>query len=126
MNPDPIIRPDTGILKVREDYVLETALQIQKDFESCALSFRLPPKYPLNYEKLFLKVKKEIEKLTESNYEKLLALMYRIDIPDTDYKRLTQSPYFADILTETVIKKGILKSFDSESLQKRTKLIPKI
>src|SRR5687768_14471731 len=72
----------------REDLVFQTAEQVKKDFELFDLEIQFSGKPETAYAELFSQVEPYIGKLIHSNYEKLLNVLYRIDVSE---KRVSEA-----------------------------------
>lgn len=82
----------------------QTLLQIRKDFGSKG---DFIPEAWTHYEDLLDAVFKALEQAQKEN--KLLSLIYRIDIPEADYNMAKKDPNFLTVLSELVIKRAFIK-----------------
>jgi hypothetical protein len=64
--------------------VQETAEQIMKDFGLFGLTITFSGNTPSAYNELFQQLKIQIETLVNSNYQKLLSVLYQVDITDKE------------------------------------------
>ncbi len=64
--------------------VQETAEQIMKDFGLFGLTITFSGNTATAYNELFQQLKIQIESLVNSNYQKLLSVLYQVDITDKE------------------------------------------
>lgn len=64
--------------------VQETAEQIMKDFGLFGLTITFSGNTATAYNELFQQLKIQIETLVNSNYQKLLSVLYQVDITDKE------------------------------------------
>ncbi|MEW6467501.1 MAG: hypothetical protein AB1458_01175 [Bacteroidota bacterium] len=95
---------------LREDLIRQTAEQVKKDFGLHGLSIRLSGNAETAYQELYAQVEPYIARLLGSEYEKLLQLLYRIDVSE---KRI------ADALSESAnVSAAITRLIIFRELQK--------
>lgn len=85
-----------------------TADQIKKDFSFFSLPIFFSGNKETAYEELCEQIHPHIKKLQDTNYEQLLAVLYRIDVPE---ERITNNaePVSSKHLTELIIKRCLQK-----------------
>ena len=95
---------------MRDHDLSDSLLQlIQNDF---FMESRLDEESKSDYDRIFKWLKMEIEILLDQDFERLLNILYRIDIGEEDLKRalsLESSADLASLLTDLVIKRELQK-----------------
>lgn len=99
----------------------ETAEQIKKDFSIFSLDVSFSGNRDNAYQELFDQVHPHIKKLAEANYEKLLTLLYRVDLNEARLKkellaRKEEEPakIIADMILKRCLQKVILRKLYSK------------
>jgi len=64
------------------EYINATAEQIKKDFDLFGLEIKFSGNEANAYDELLYQIVPHISQLAETNYKKLLDLLYRIDVPE--------------------------------------------
>jgi len=94
------------------DILNQTAQQIQKDFSFFNINIFFEEDTKDAYSKLSEQILPSIKQLLASDYQKLIALLYRVDINETQIKREslsnTKKP-FEEIITQLIIKRCLQK-----------------
>lgn len=80
-----------------------TVEQIKKDFSFFSLPVHFSGNRETAYNELCEQIHPHIKKLQETNYEQLLSVLYRIDVPE---KQITLN---AEHLTDLIIKRCLQK-----------------
>ena len=96
---------DTDLLK-------EVVTQIQKDFEWYNIEIRFSGEKKTPYEELFEQIFPHIDKMIVEEYEKLLNIMYRIDLDEGKINRyLRQNPMAdtSEVITDLILKRELQK-----------------
>ena len=96
---------DTAIIR-------QTAEQISKEFSffDLILTFKQPVENP--YRTFFEEIKPVMKNLMDSDYQKLYALLYRVDISELQVKKELQAnpeKRYEEILTDLCIKRCLQK-----------------
>lgn len=94
------------------DWVEETAQQLIKDFTmlDIPLNFRVTSEN--KYQDLFNQVRSIFQELFEKNYHVFLNLLYRIDLPEQELNKLTNTlsgPLLYDEITELILQREFRK-----------------
>jgi len=106
------------------DLVRQTAEQIIKDFEifSEPITFSGNPKTA--YDELKSQIAPIISKLMSNNYERLLSVLYRIDVNEKSiseeiYRRNDEEPssIITDLIIERELKKVVIRRYFKEQLR---------
>ena len=93
------------------DILDETVKQIIKDFNMVDITLHSFPKI-VSYQELFTAVFPHIEKLVNDNSDRFHALMYRIDISESQIKKVfaqTQDQSFSQVITDMILKREVQK-----------------
>jgi hypothetical protein len=70
-----------------ESLVWETIQQIQKDFTMFGIELRFSGNTEKAYNEIHIQLVGTIEYLIETNYQKLLSVLYQIDVSDKDLEQ---------------------------------------
>lgn len=108
-----------------ERFIYLTAEQVRKDFAMFGMEVNFSGNTTIAYEELFEQLERYVNKMLDNNYEKLMSLLYQIDISE---KELTKSdPNFkfetvAEIVTHKILerelKKVLIRTYFKEKGQK--------
>ena len=93
------------------DILDETVKQIIKDFNMVDITLHSFPN-AVSYQELFTAVFPHIEKLVNDNSDRFHALMYRIDISESQIKKTfeqTQDQSFSHVITDMILKREVQK-----------------
>jgi hypothetical protein len=92
--------------------VMQVSETISKDFDKAGLSLVILPDGVDNLEQLRRKLTKKISELMDTNYEKLINILYRIDISENQLNELFGSKNrefiparLADLIIERQVQK---------------------
>lgn len=94
------------------EMIQATADQIIKDFEMFGLEIKFSGNSYEAYEELFDQIEPHIQKLIDSNPSKFTAILYRIDLSDSQLKKAVEensSETFSAIVTDLIIKRELQK-----------------
>ena len=86
----------------------QTAEQIKKDFAFFSLSIVFSGNKGTAYEELCNQIGPHIKRLMETDHQKFLSLLYRVDIPEKEMHRDTEQG-MAQHLTDLIIKRCLQK-----------------
>jgi hypothetical protein len=96
-------KKDKGILKA-------TANQVIKDFAMLGMEVHFPLEVENTYPELFTQLSQHLEGLLESDHDKLMNLLYQIDVSDKLIKtRYSQHDSAPDILADKILQRELLK-----------------
>lgn len=94
------------------DIIKDTAAQIIKDFEMFGMEVKFSGNAYNAYEELFDQIEPHIKKMVDSNRQKFLGILYRIDLSDEQIKKAVNSNStepFSVIITDLIIKRELQK-----------------
>jgi len=107
--------------KQEEKFVLLTAEQVRKDFAMFGMDVVFSGNVSLAYDELFTQLKVYIENLLNDNYEKLMSLLYQIDVsqrelvkPDTSQNFETVPEIITHKILERELKKVLIRTYFKE------------
>ena len=107
--------------KQEEKFVLLTAEQVRKDFAMFGMEVRFSGNVQFAYDELFEQLKVYIDQLISDNYEKLMSLLYQIDLSpkeltkqDPDYQFETLSEIVTHKILERELKKVLIRTYFKE------------
>ncbi|WP_420385675.1 hypothetical protein [Roseivirga sp.] len=94
----------------QEDIIRSLKL-FEKDFQLDQEYLQLSTQKEYTYDQAFLKIMRVVEDLMEKDFEKLLNVLYRIDVSESKLKEAlalsTDNP--ASIITKMIIERELLK-----------------
>jgi hypothetical protein len=93
-----------------------TAEQIKKDFAFFSLPVNFSGNKETAYIELFDQIEPHIKKLMETDHQKLLSLLYRVDIKEQEIHRATEyepSKHLTDLVIKRCLQKVILRKLYS-------------
>ena len=94
------------------EYINATAEQIKKDFDLFGMEIKFSGQEENAYNELLYQVSPHIAKLIESNYKKLLDLLYRIDVNESKISNLvtdSKVDSLAEAIADLIIKRELQK-----------------
>src|ERR1017187_8564153 len=94
------------------DILKQTAEQIQKDFSFFDITILFEESNQNAYTQLCEQILPRIKQLIKSDYKKLYALLYRIDISEVQIKNESENNTdkpFEEIITDLIIKRCLQK-----------------
>jgi hypothetical protein len=103
---------DLSIYINRLDLIKDTANQIIKDFDMFGMEIKFSGNAYNAYEELFEQIEPNINKLIQSNQQKFMGILYRIDLSDEQIKKaVTENSIepFSCIVTDLIIKRELQK-----------------
>jgi hypothetical protein len=109
----PQVRNDNvkGFLD-RAEIVRETAQQIVKDFGMFGVEIRFSGDVLNVYEELHLQLVEQISVLIQNNYDKLLSVLYQVDITEREIAQAEQGlPHYShvEIIAHQIIARELKK-----------------
>lgn len=96
----------------RLDLLQDTANQIIKDFEMFGMEIKFSGNQFNAYEELFNQIEPHIKKLIDTNHQKFMGILYRIDVSDVQIKKALEensSEPFSEIITDLIMKRELQK-----------------
>jgi len=108
--------------KQEEKFVLLTAEQVRKDFALFGMEVYFSGNISLAYEELFEQLKVYIEELLNHNYEKLMALLYQIDVTQKELTQKDSKHNFKtipEIITHKILERELKKVLTREYFKEK-------
>jgi len=107
-----ISRSEIERSKQEEKFVLLTAEQIRKDFAMFGLEVTFSGNVVFAYQELFKQLKIYIDDLLSNDYERLMSLLYQIDLSEKELTK--QDPGYAfetlsEIVTHKILERELKK-----------------
>lgn len=96
----------------RFDLIKDTANQVIKDFDMFGLEIKFSGSAYNAYEELFEQIHPHIDKLIQTNHQKFMGILYRIDLSEEQIKKAVNDnafETFSEIITDLVIKRELQK-----------------
>lgn len=96
----------------RDEIVLDTASQIMKDFGMFGVEITFSGEVQNAYDELHSQLTEQISELIQTNYDKLLSVLYQVDITDREIYRAEQElPHYShiEIIAHQVIVRDLKK-----------------
>ena len=97
------------------ELILQTAEQIKKDFEFFNLEIKFSGNAEKAYEELFTQIEPHISKYIHSDYQKLLSLLYRIDVSE---KRISEAVNESENVSEEITRLVIFRELQKVVIRK--------
>lgn len=98
--------------KAETEIIRMTVEQIRKDFAMFGLDISFPMRMNMVYEELFSQLDAHVSQLLTVNVQKLMALLYQIDIPERNIMEAWEAhPEFshAQVIAELIIYRELKK-----------------
>lgn len=119
-----ISRSEIERSKREEKFVLLTAEQVRKDFAMFGMDVTFSGNVSLAYDELFQQLRNYIEQLLSDNYEKLMSLLYQIDLSEKELVKQDPNYQFETIgeivthkILERELKKVLIRTYFKEKGQ---------
>jgi len=110
--------------KKEEKFVLLTAEQVRKDFAMFGMEVRFSGNVTFAYEELFHQLQGYIEELLSKDSEKLMSLLYQIDLSQRELSKKEPNIQFETVpeiithkILERELKKVLLRTYFKEKGQ---------
>ncbi len=110
--------------KKEEKFVLLTAEQVRKDFAMFGMEVNFSGDVNFAYEELFGQLKVYIEDLLSTDLEKLMSLLYQIDLSEKDLAKTDPNIQFETVpeivthkILERELKKVLIRTYFKEKGQ---------
>ncbi len=104
--------------KAETEIIRMTVEQIRKDFAMFGLDISFPMRMNMVYEELFSQLDAHVSQLLTVNVQKLMALLYQIDIPERNimeaweaHPEFTHAQVIAELIIYRELKKVILRNY---------------
>ncbi len=108
----PTSREDLIKASRKNDLIIETGHQIQKDFGEFNIEILFSGKAEYFYTELFDQMKLHVDNLLSSNMASFMHLMYRIDISEAQiamYEKEMPEADYSEMITELIIHRELKK-----------------
>ena len=105
----------------RIDLLKLTVEQIKKDFDLYGMEIHFSGDKNSAYEELTSQISPHIESLLNSNYEKFLNLLYRIDVPENKLLQIIMKSSdiriqeISDLIIKRELQKVVIRAFYKEN-----------
>ncbi len=112
MNYPALSRSDLLKASRKNDLIIETAQQIQKDFAEFGLDITFSGKAEHFYTELFEQMKTHVADILASSAHQFMHLLYRIDISEQQvmmYEKEMPEHSYDEIVTELIIHRELKK-----------------
>jgi hypothetical protein len=113
---------DVELYKNRADIIRKTAEQVQKDFGQFGMIVSFSENEEMVYKELFDQLTLYIEGLLSHDTEKLMALLYQIDLnqnkvfeAEKEYPDWTHAEIMTELILYRELKKVILRTYIKEN-----------
>jgi len=119
-----ISRTDLLQASRRNDLIVETGRQIQKDFGEFGLEVHFSGTAQLFYEELFVQMKFHVASLLSDNMDRFMHFLYRIDISEKDismYENQMSDKDYDHVLTELIIHRELKKVITRDYFRQQAK-----
>jgi len=101
---------DLEAAKKDKEILKATASQVIKDFAMLGMEIHFPLNAENTYPELFNQLSQHLEQLLENDHDKLLNLLYKIDVSDKLIKtRYSEYEKAQDILADKILQRELLK-----------------
>lgn len=104
--------------KAETEIIRMTVEQIRKDFAMFGLDISFPMSMNMVYEELFSQLDAHVSQLLTVNVQKLMALLYQIDIPERNimeaweaHPEFTHAQVIAELIIYRELKKVIFRNY---------------
>ncbi|MCW3804043.1 hypothetical protein [Plebeiibacterium marinum] len=124
MNFPATSRKDLQKASRKNELIVETGFQIQKDFAEFGLEIQFSGKATVFYDELFGQMKHHVENLMTESMERFMHFLYRIDISQKDinhYQHEMKDVEFGEILTELIIHRELKKVITRDFFRQQNK-----
>ena len=93
----------------------ETVKQIQKDFSFFSVEITFSGNKNTAYDELLSQIQPVIKKLADEDYQKLLSLLYRVDINEEQLKTAGEiTRHISDLVIKRCLQKVVLRKLFSK------------
>jgi hypothetical protein len=108
----------------RNELIIETARQIQKDFSEFGLNITFSGNATSFYDELFSQMKDHVENLITESMGRFMHFLYRIDISEKQialYENEMQEAGYAEVITELIIHRELKKVITRDFFRQQAK-----
>ncbi len=125
MNFPVLSREELQKASRRNELIVETGYQIQKDFGEFGLDIRFSGNATLFYEELFDQMKGYVEQLMTESMERFMHFLYRIDISQNNiaqYEKEMEEEDLYTVLTELIIHRELKKVITRDFFRQQSQI----
>jgi hypothetical protein len=108
----------------KNELIIETAHQIQKDFGEFGLSITFSGNAASFYDELFSQMKVHVENLISESLSRFMHFLYRIDISEKQislYEKEIQEASYSEVITELIIHRELKKVITRDFFRQKNK-----
>ena len=108
----------------KNELIVETGRQIQKDFGEFGLEISFSGNAEIFYEELFDQMKAHVDTLLSDSMDRFMHFLYRIDVSENQimlYKNEMKDSSYNEILTELIIHRELKKVITRDYFRQQTK-----
>lgn len=108
----------------KNELIIETGRQIQKDFGEFGLEISFSGKAEIFYEELFNQMRTHVDTILSESMERFMHFLYRIDISEKQiilYQNEMSDSNYNDVLTELIIHRELKKVITKDFFRQQTK-----
>lgn len=109
---------DIELYKTRTEVIRQTVEQVKKDFSMFGMDIEFTGNMEMAYNEMFVQLSSHIHSLLESNFGKLSALLYQVDISErkildsvTDHPEFSHAEVIAELVIHRELKKVLLRNY---------------
>ncbi len=124
MNYPALSRSDLQKASRKNELIIETAQQIQKDFAEFGLYVEFSGKAEHFYDELFDQMKNHISDILSNSAQQFMHLLYRIDINEQQvalYEKEMPEHSYDEIVTELIIHRELKKVITRDYFRQQNK-----
>lgn len=108
----------------RNELIIETGKQIQKDFGEFGFQINFSEQADLFYEELFHQMKFYVADLLSNNMQQFMHFLYRIDVSEQQialYQQEMPDSNYDEVITELIIHRELKKVITRDYFRQQTK-----
>ncbi|TLX75283.1 hypothetical protein E9993_10315 [Labilibacter sediminis] len=108
----------------KNELIVETGRQIQKDFGEFGLDIKFSGKAEIFYEELFDQMKSHVDTLLSDSMDRFMHFLYRIDISENQimlYQNEMKDSSYNEVLTELIIHRELKKVITRDFFRQQSK-----
>jgi len=127
MNFPATSRSDLQNASRKNELIVETGRQIQKDFGEFSLEINFSGKAEIFYEELFVQMKTHVATLISDSFDRFMHFLYRIDISEQQimmYEKGMPNNDYSEVLTELIIHRELKKVITRDYFRQQNKSNP--
>jgi hypothetical protein len=109
---------DIELYRTRPEIIRQTVAQVAKDFAMFGIGVEFSGDEGLAYNEMFVQLTIHFQNLLETNYGKLMALLYQIDLNErtildsvTEHPELSHAQVLAELVIHRELKKVLLRNY---------------